>query len=111
MLGMLTHVHLRRERPIGCTKQIDALVPQRGADVVKVIHSYGSGVQAQVGNFLQLLPATAHFVLGKYLAEEGRQIPGVVTYVAMEGVGAAGSPLVHEDQIVIVSDGLKYPSA
>jgi hypothetical protein len=53
---------------------------------------------------------SANLVTGKDVSKVTGQFPGIVIHITDERIGAAGTPLVHEDQVVVAPNGPKNPS-
>ena len=106
VLTVLAQVDERGASPVGAAPQIDRLVPERGADVVEILHGDRRGVAAHVG--LVRAQAGEDPVLAESLgAEEILQRRVLGGELAFERARGAGAALIDEHHVARAPDTLE----
>lgn len=99
---MPPQVDQRRAGPVGAAVKVHLLIAQPGADVVQVVHRRRRGVEAHVGVPLRpALPQPLDQPRGRNRFDQG-----VLLELALQAVGIAGPPLVHQNHVPAPPDAL-----
>ncbi|HVT57887.1 MAG TPA: hypothetical protein VHR45_05775 [Thermoanaerobaculia bacterium] len=103
-LRMAPQIDLRRAGAVGAAEQIDLLVAEPAPHLVHVVHAQSRGVEPQVGQLREPLPAPADRERREKIARQQRRIGALAmrvrtVEVAVEGIRSSGAALVDQQDV------------
>src|ERR1051325_2892267 len=101
--GMKLEKDPRRPRSIRTADDVDLSIAERPSDVFQIIHRNRSRVELEVGFWFQLLETFAYVRKWKIIAEIALQITWIKKR-AVQRIRAAGTALVHEYQVAVLTN-------